>query len=400
MRRLNRNQLLPQRILYTLGIMFVYMFCRRITLFGADLSYYIHADMDAEQMLAQTIGGDIRKISVFALGISPYMIASIVMMMITAVIRANSKSRISMKNVNKITVALTLGIAVIQACLFISDMHYDVTREDLVKANIASATELVAGSMMIYWLITRNKEHGIGQQTALILINIQESIYVTLTQSSLRSLLLPLSWSLIGAAVMLVMENTELRVPVQRISIHNVYADKNYQAFKLNPIGTMPVMFAMAFFSLVQILLQLLKFLLRDIVNLQGLTDAMALTRPFGIFVFLLIIYVLNLVFSLITINPSEMAENFLKNGDCISSLRSGADTKRYLKKVIINLSLLSSTVMGICVGVPLLMQLGGTMDASLSMLPTSVMLLTGLYVTVYRELETLHSFDSYKTFL
>lgn len=400
MKKEKKERLLPRRIRTTLLIMFVYMLCRRITLYGADLNYYIHQTVDAEYMLAQTIGGDIRKISVFALGITPYIISSMIVMIVTAIIRANSKSKISMKKVNAVMITGTLIVAVIQAIIFINGMYYYVDPEKLVLANITSGTELVAGAMLISWLISRNKKFGIGQQTALIMVNIQETIFATVTQYSFAELRVPMLWGAFGMVIMLIMENTEFRVPVQRVSIHNVYSDKNYQAFKLNPVGPMPVMFAMGAFALLQLLLGLLQLLLQDFVSLEGAVEAMELTNPVGIAVFIFVIYVLNYVFSLITINPSEMAENFLKSGDCLSNLRSGADTKRYLKRTVWNLSFFSSTVLSLFIGIPLALQSGSGQDSALRMLPTSMMLMIGLYVNIYREIDTLRSFDSYKTFL
>lgn len=395
-----QKKLLPQKLGYTLGILFVYMLCRRITLYGADLNYYIHRTMDAGGMLEQTIGGDIRSISVFTLGISPFMIASILMMMVSAVMRANSKSKISMKKMNKVTLYGTFVIAVVQAVLFINKMHYAVDPDKWVLANIASGTELVAGAMLICWLIDQNKEFGIGQQSALILVNIQESVMVTISSHSAAELRLPILWGVFGMLVMLIMENAEYRVPLQRVSIHNIYSDKNYQAFKLNPIGPMPVMFAVAMFSLIRMLLQLLETMLRGIFPLEPVLNAMSFTSPVGVAVLLILVYALNLVFSLITINPSEMAENFLKSGDYISNLRSGAKTRRYLMRVVFLLSFISSTVLSVCIGIPLLLQMRGLVDESVGMLPTTMMLLVGLYVGVYREIDTIRSFDSYKTFL
>lgn len=395
-----QKKLLPQKLGYTLGVLFVYMLCRRITLYGADLNYYIHRTMDAGGMLEQTIGGDIRSISVFTLGISPFMIASILMMMVSAVMRANSKSKISMKKMNKVTLYGTFVIAVVQAVLFINKMHYAVDPDKWVLANIASGTELVAGAMLICWLIDQNKEFGIGQQSALILVNIQESVMVTISSHSAAELRLPILWGVFGMLVMLIMENAEYRVPLQRVSIHNIYSDKNYQAFKLNPIGPMPVMFAVAMFSLIRMLLQLLETMLRGIFPLEPVLNAMSFTSPVGVAVLLILVYALNLVFSLITINPSEMAENFLKSGDYISNLRSGAKTRRYLMRVVFLLSFISSTVLSVCIGIPLLLQMRGLVDESVGMLPTTMMLLVGLYVGVYREIDTIRSFDSYKTFL
>lgn len=400
MKETKNERLLPSKLRYTAGVLLLYMLGRHITLYGADLSAYQYTAMDAGQLLAQTIGSDMRKVSVFALGISPYMIASILVIIVKAIRQAGAKSRTSMKKTNQMILYLTLAFAVVQSVSFVRHMHFQSGLETMLLAKIAAATELIAGVMLIYWLCNRNKRFGIGGQSALILVNILEGILVTVSEYSALELLLPVALGVVCMLITIVMESAEFRIPVQRISIYNIYADKNYQAFKLNPVGAMPVMFATAIFSLLQMLTALLAYLLRDMADLQWLVDALVLQQPCGVAVYLVIIYLLNIAFTLITISPSDMAEQFLKNGDCICNIQSGRQTKRYLTTVLICLALFSSTVMAVCVGLPLILQLRGDLDVSLVMLPASMMMLTGVGMSVGMELRTLRSFDSYKTFL
>lgn len=400
MEKTKNESLLRSKLCYTFGVLLVYMLGRRITLYGADLSAYRYAAVNADQLLSQTIGGDIRKVSVFALGISPYMIASILVVIVRAIRMIGAKSRSSMKRTNQWILYLTLVFAMLQGLSFVENMHFRPGMEHLLLAKIAVFTELMAGVMLIYWLCIRNKRFGVGGQSALIFVNILEGMMVTLWEHSLSELLLPLALGLVSMLVIILMERAEFRIPVQRISIYSIYADQNYQAFKLNPVGAMPVMFATAVFSLLQLLATLLQYLLRDVVDLEWLVDAMVLQKPQGVVVYLAVIYGLNLALTLITINPSDMAEQFLKNGDSICNLYSGRQTKRYLTWVLICLSMFSATVMGICVGVPLLLQLRGNLDVTLVMFPASMMMLTGVCMNLNAELETLKSFDSYQTFL
>lgn len=400
MEKTKNESLLRSKLCYTFGVLLVYMLGRRITLYGADLSAYRYAAVNADQLLSQTIGGDIRKVSVFALGISPYMIASILVVIVRAIRMIGAKSRSSMKRTNQWILYLTLVFAMLQGLSFVENMHFWPGMEHLLLAKIAVFTELMAGVMLIYWLCIRNKRFGVGGQSALIFVNILEGMMVTLWEHSLSELLLPLALGLVSMLVIILMERAEFRIPVQRISIYSIYADQNYQAFKLNPVGAMPVMFATAVFSLLQLLATLLQYLLRDVVDLEWLVDAMVLQKPQGVVVYLAVIYGLNLALTLITINPSDMAEQFLKNGDSICNLYSGRQTKRYLTWVLICLSMFSATVMGICVGVPLLLQLRGNLDVTLVMFPASMMMLTGVCMNLNAELETLKSFDSYQTFL
>ena len=200
--------------------------------------------------------------------------------------------------------------------------------------------------------------------------------------------------------VMAILENTEKRIPVQRISIHNIYADKNYLAIKRNPIGVMPAMFSMAFFMIPQMLVSVLLMLLPNQPELLWLQDNLVLTKPVGIVVYILILYLLTLGFSRVFVNPGEITEQFLKSGDSIQNVHAGKETKKYLSRTITGLALLSATMMSICLGFPLLLQLTGNLEGSLAALPTSVMMLTGIVCNLGREVMAIKHLEAYKPFI
>ena len=198
----------------------------------------------------------------------------------------------------------------------------------------------------------------------------------------------------------MIMENAEFRVPVQRISIYSIYADKNYIAIKLNPVGVLPAMFATAVFTFLQVVSLAVEYLVRDYVSLSWFVDRLTLSHPFGIGVFIGIIYLLTVILSLIIVSPSEISEQLLKSNDSICNIPSGRNTKRYLMKVVLALSFLSATLMSICIGVPLILRFYLDIDSGLIMLPSIAMMLTGVCVNFYREFETTRLFDSYRVFL
>jgi preprotein translocase subunit SecY len=200
--------------------------------------------------------------------------------------------------------------------------------------------------------------------------------------------------------LLIVMETSEIRIPLQRISIHNIYADRNYLAFKLNPIGVMPVMFSSAFFMLPQIVLAGLIYLFPENLVLQLVKEQMTLTKPLGIATYILILYILTIGFSMVFINPSDLTEQFLKSGDSILGLHPGRDTKRYLIKVLLGLSFGSATIMALCLGVPMCLQMWDKMDNTLAMLPSSVMILTGIWCNLYQEIVSIKNMDAYQPFL
>ena len=260
--------------------------------------------------------------------------------------------------------------------------------------------EMVAGVMIIIWLSSRNKRYGIGGQTALIFVNILDGIRTTLTSAEQDMLYVPIAISLLVMFVMLIMENAEMRIPLQRISIHNIYADKNYLAIKLNPIGVMPAMFGTAFFMVPQIIIRILKMIFPQNETILWWNNNMVLTKPLGVVIYICVLYALTIGFSRVFINPKELTEQFLKSGDCLENIRAGKDTKRYLSKTITRVSILSATVMSICLGLPMILQMYGKMDNLLTTLPSSIMMLTGIWCNLYREVVAIKELDEYKPFI
>ena len=398
-KRTNQKTLLS-RLCVTALILLVYVGGRHLPLFSIDRQWYRQAFAGAESLLGMTIGGDAYKISVLALGLSPYMIASILVLMVTSVRRAVARSKFSYKKTEIATGILTFVLAVYQACVLVSEMHFlPSDLPDMAVRSIA-AVELVAGAMSILLLSHLNKEHGLGGQSVLILVNILSGLTVMVSGYQARQLLVPVICALAASAVTLVMENAEFRIPVQRVFIRNLYKEENYIAIKYNPIGVMPVMFSTSIFLFLQQLVLAGQYLLRDMLPQSDWTDALALTRPLGIGVYILIVYLFTLVFSMIMIAPGDMSENLAKNNDSLCGICAGRPTRIYLTKVVLIMALFSATLMSFCVGAALLLGLDGQLDAGLLMLPSMAMMLTGIAVNIWREFVTALRFESYRVFL
>ena len=395
-----KDSILKYKLLYTALVLFIYLLGKNLPLYGIDLSAYANQTLDTAALLIQAISGDVYRRSVFALGISPYMMASILVQMVVAFRSADAKARISPKKKNYIMLELTLIFALFQAVLQVRNLSFAVTGQRLMLAQAVSVVEMIAGAMIILWLSEQNKKYGVGGQTALIFVNILEGIVAILTKGSMESLVIPLLISLIVIMIMVILENAEKRIPVQRISIHNIYADKNYLAIKLNPIGVMPVMFSTAFFMLPQLLVTGLEWLFPGQETIIWWQENLVLTKPLGVIVYIVILYALTIGFSRVFLNPTETTEQFLKSGDSLAGIHAGRDTKRYLSRNITRISLFSATALSLCLSVPMVMQLNGYMDNSLSALPTPIMMLTGIWSNLYREVLSIRDMDAYEPFI
>lgn len=106
------------------------------------------------------------------------------------------------------------------------------------------------------------------------------------------------------------------------------------------------------------------------------------------------------IIFSMVMLSPGRTADDLLKSGDSIQDIYAGKPTKRYLIGTVLSFSVISSIIICICQGGPLFLQFGGYVDASLAMLPCSIMMTTGLWISLYREAEVYRNMDRYHTFI
>lgn len=400
MKKKAKEHILLYKILYSLMVMFVYMIGRNIPLYGVDVEAYRDVDINAQSIIIQAVSGDMKNCSIFILGLWPYMLASMLIVLVVAIATLDKTRRISPKKVNIWTVTLMLIIGILQAYERVQNYIYKVDGTALIQAKTIAFVELIAGMLIVVYLGDRATKYGICGKTSVFLVNIVDGMMTMLVGQPIRKLWLIIVIGIIEIAVMLVLENTEKRIAVQRVSIHNIHADKDYIAYKMNPVGVTPMMFASAAFILPQSLFGLLNKLFPESGTIEWIYHRMSLTSVLGVWVYIAIIVILTIAFSFIMLTPGKTAEDLLKSGDSILGVYAGKETKRYLQGCVLSFSLISSVVIGICVGVPLFLQFGGYINSKLAMFPCSIMMFTGIWISFGREAEVYRNMDRYEPFI
>jgi len=351
----------------------------------------------ASDLIMQTIGGDRYRTSLLALGISPYMFSMLFVQVIVAIKNADGKTHTSPKKITRATLWLMFIWAAIQAYFTTSSMIYlPMTGLDLLLAKLISSVQMITGAFLILWLATRNGKYGVGGQTILIYVNILDSLVNTVRNNDPDELKIIGAIGIVALLFTIIFENSEYRIPMQRISIHNIYSDKNYIPIKLNPIGMMPVMFSSAFFMLPVYVVTLLARIFPGNQNFAWAKENMDISHPLGVIVYIMVLFVITIIFSFVFINPKSISENLLKAGDSITGLRAGKKTKHYIAVRVHLISPLSAAFMSLFIGLPLVMQLHGMVSASLISLPSIMIALASINCSLYRELVAVKNFDAY----
>ena len=392
---------LIQKIIFTFIIMGVYLVGRELPLYGVDLDAYNTFRSNTEDLIMQTIGGDRYKTSLLALGISPFMFSMLFVQVTVAFKNADSKAHSSPKKITRATLNLMFIWACVQAYFTTNSTIYIYDGgAQLIIAKLVSGVQMVTGAFVILWLATRNGKYGIGGQTILIYVNILDSVVNTVRNTNLKELEIVGTISIAALLITIIFENSEYRIPMQRISIHNIYSDKNYIPIKLNPIGMMPVMFSSAFFMLPMYVSMGLAMLFPESQELQYIYDNMDTAHPLGIGVYTGVLYVITIVFSYVFISPKNLSESLQKSGDSITGLRAGGRTRKFIGTRLFWISLFSAAFMGFFIIVPLVLHLRGYVESSVISLPSIMIAMASINCNLYREIKAIKDYDAYVPFI
>lgn len=396
----NKSYELRKRLLFTISILAIYLVGRSLLLYGVDSTAYNFSDINSQNLLLAMVSGDRYQCTFFALGIMPAITSDLIVQFALALRSSEYRARFSPQKVKRISRVLLIfmsgAFAVSRAQeLIFKDMGFS---PEVLKA--IAVAEMVMGAVIIYKLADINKDHGIGGQSVIILVNIVDNLASTIKAYPANELRMPMILCCIMMLIIYFAEKKIIKIPVQRVSIHNSYADQDYIGFKLNPIGVMPVMFAVTFFMIPQLILELLIYIYGNGTIWGRLSEKMNLMDSTGILVYLSIIILLDVLFSFVLIAPGDMAEQLQKGGDSIVNVYAGKKTNRYLKRTLLILSILSGLLLSVLMGLSLHLALNGRISSDLALLPSTAMLLVGLVYRVYEEIKIYVQFDSYRFFI
>lgn len=391
-----KTHLVRNRCLFSIVIVVIYFVCHRIPLNGIDMSAYDNLGLDLGAVLSLAVNGSSKQCYVMSLGISPYITASLVISILFAMRSKEARARTSPKAMNYWITALTFIVTLIQSVFYALNLKY-VDRN--VMSVLLAILELMAGASIAQYLLMKNKKYGVGGFAPIILVNMIETLIGTLMKSSVDALKIPFGISFVMVIIMIFMEMHEKKIPLQRVSVHNVHADKNYLAIKYNPVGFMALMFGSAIFMIPQLIVALIHHYHKsEIINF--LFKNLNMSTVFGMRVYVVMMFLFTVLLSLLFVNPKDLSDDLLQGGDCIENIPAGKPTRRYIRKWVLFFSCLSGLIMCGCLSLCMYLQYKGIVDATVAMLPTTFMMLSGFICSIYLEIRAYRDFDSYKPFI
>lgn len=401
------------RIGTTLFLLLIYRLGSFVSLPGIDPAQLENLQSQTSDGLLGLInmfsGGAFAQASIFALGIMPYISASIVIQLMGIAVpyfqRLQKEGESGRRKINQITRYLTVIILIPQASAYLANLNMQLPDTAFAMTGIwfqlPSIVILTAGSMFVLWLGERITDKGIGNGISLIIMigiiaNLPQAVVQEfasrINQQGGGLVMFLVEWVIlffVFMASILLVQGTR-RIPVQyakRIVGNKQYGGvRQYIPLKVNAAGVMPIIFAQA---IMMVPITLVGVANSD--NLRGV--AAALTNITGVWYNLiqfLLVVAFTYFYTAITINPTQMAEDMKKNGGFIPGIKPGKRTVEYLDTIMSRITLPGSIFLGLVTILPAFaMLIGINQSFALFYGGTSLLILVGVVLDTLQQIES-----------
>ncbi len=407
---------LRKRLVYTFVLILVYRFGCFVVLPGIDASMLAGLRDSSSEGLVGLLdmfsGGAFGNASIFALGVMPYISASIVIQLLGVFVpyfrKLQMEGESGRKKMNQMTRWLTVLIICIQGPFYMANVHQQIPAAAFVAVNqlgwspfmfnLVSTLILMAGSMFVMWLGERITDRGIGNGISLIIMigivarlpyaltaEIQEKFAANNGGPILLIVEIVLWLFVVMAAVALV--QAVRRVPVQyakRVIGNRQYGGvRQYIPLKINAAGVMPIIFAQA--------MMLLPLIFSKFDATRGLAATLGNTRGFVYnAIFFVLIVIFTYFYTAVTVNPTMMAESMKRDGGFIPGVKPGKKTVEYLDNIMSRVTFPGSIFLGIIAILPAIAMIFGVSTAFASFFGgTSLLILVGVVLDTLQQVES-----------
>lgn len=350
------------------------------------------------------------KATLFALSISPYITASIVIQLLTIAIppleRMAKEGEEGRKKLTQITRYTTVGLALLTSigyCAYLYASHWVIPGYDTLFHKLVIISCYCAGASIIMWLAEKINDHGIGNGISVILfVNIAAS-FPTMISTALANGYLIFALFVVITLAMVVfvvhVTNAERRLPVQyakRQVGRKMYGGQStFLPIKLNMSGVMPIIFASSIAAI--------PMTIASIIPNSGFARFVSSYFSMSSIPYMIIYFVLIIAFSYfylaISFNPVEVSNNLKKNGGFIMGIRPGKPTTDYITKILGRVTLIGAIFLGIVACLPMLLSLNQKMSG-LAFGGSSLLILVSVVIETTREIEAQMTMRHYKGFL
>ena len=366
-------------------------------------------------------GGALKNFSIFAMGIMPYITASIVMQLLQMDIIPKfsewaKQGEAGRKKLNNVTRYFAIVLAFIQsigmAFQFNNYLKGQLIMDQSIFSYLLIAVVLTAGTAFLIWLGEQITQFGVGNGISIIifagilsslpssLIQFYQQAFVGQDDTSmawLKVIGLIIGMILLTVGAIFVLQAIR-KIPIQyakKQSTQRLGSQATYLPLKVNSAGVIPVIFAMAFF----LLPRTLTLFFPDASWAQRISDVANPSNNIGMIVYVVLIIAFAYFYAFVQVNPEKMADNLKKQGSYVPGIRPGEQTKLYITRVLYRLTFVGSIFLAVIAILPIIATKVMSLPQSIQVDGTSLLIVIGVAIETMKSLEAQVSQKDYRGF-
>ena len=417
-----KNADLRKKILFTLMIFVVYRIGSYIpvpTINTSVLEAYAQTPMLG--FFDTLSGGALKRFSLFAMSISPYITASIVIQLlqmdVVPILSEWAKEgETGKRKLNQLTRYVTLVLAFVQAIAM--SIGFDISMNGVLLESHSIVTYLyialtmTAGTAVMIFLADQITSKGIGNGTSMIIVagilsrvpymlnDLYTKYLVNITVSNVLAFVSVLALLALTIIAVIFLQSATRKLPIQYANRHNSAQlsgrKDSFIPLKLNSAGVIPVIFAA---SLVSLPLTVVNFLPESSVTnvIKAIFDY---SQPIGFILYVVLIVAFTYFYAFVQVSPEKVAENLKKQGSNIPGVRPGVDTEEYLSKVLSRITFIGAIYLVVIAGLPILFGAITDLPSSVEIGGTSLLIVVGVAMETATQLQTKTMEQKYRGFI
>ena len=438
-----KNKEIMGRIVFTIMILFIFRLGAQVRVPGVDipptsqLSSYLNGN-NPLSLMNLLGGGTMQSFSIFALGVSPYITAQIIVQLLStdvlpALSELKRQGQYGRKKIEMATRYLTLMLGAVQAYGIIKTMQASeyiefATAEYEWMTYIYIVIVLLAGTMLVMWLGDQISVKGIGNGISMIIfagivsslpsqmVNAWQqwcSPYIFAQGESetiagiFKFLLYVFAYLLIIAFVTFI-ELSKRKIPVQHSGKGGgqtqSMAKASFLPIKINSAGVIPVIFASSILMAPSVIMAFVDPENANpgwlgIFNTSTMYDMGGWYMPWGLIIYLVLTIAFCFFYANLQINPAQLAENFQKNGSYIPGIRPGNETERYVRKVLNRVTVIGAAALAFIAALPPVLTMTGVFggNQSLALGGTGLIIVVGVALEINSQIDGLLAGKSFE---
>ena len=414
------------KLFFTIFALFVFRLGAHITVPGVDASrLQTISELPFLNMLNIVSGSAMQNFSIFAMGVSPYITASIVIQLlqmdiVPKFVEWSKQGEVGRRKLNQATRVLTLILGFVQSIGitfgFNSFTQLGFVTDTSVTNFMIIGLILTAGTMFVTWLGEQITEKGVGNGVSMIIfsgiisrmptdikgliedyfINIESS---EIWKSAIFMILLVIAILVIVTLVTYV-QQAERKIPIQYTKRVAGAPTSSYLPIKVNAAGVIPVIFASSFIATPNAILQAVASSNAGKDWYQVLTQIFSYNTVPGAIIYTVLIVAFTFFYAFVQVNPEKLAENLQKQGSYIPSVRPGKGTEEYVSGLLMRLSAVGAIFLGLVALLPIVAQMIWNLPQSIGLGGTSLLIVIGVALETAKQLEGLMLKRKYTGFI